>query len=50
MQIVIDISEKLYKDIQDNILFGDDKNDAIWDINGAIINGTVLSEENDTIR
>ena len=42
MQIVIDISKELFKGIQDNILFGNEKEDAIWELNGAIINGTAL--------
>ena len=44
MKLIIDISDELFKDIQDNILFGDEYHDAVWELNGAIINGIPLED------
>ena len=50
MKLIIDISDELFKDIQDNILFGDEYHDAVWELNGAIINGTPLENITSEIR
>ena len=43
MKIVIDISEKTVNEIKDNAMFaGTIPSEILWDITGAIVNGTPL--------
>lgn len=49
MKLMIEISEELFKAIQDNALFGDKKEDVIWELNGAIVHGTLVEEGREAV-